>query len=255
MQLIKEISYWMSEKTPWFSNWFDSEFYHILYSDRNHKEADLFVKKLVDYFQIAKYQSILDLGCGKGRHSFSLAQYSDAVMGVDLSKNSITFASSHSNGLNPFFDVADMRSFRLNKTFDFVFNLFTSFGYFDTLDENIQVLDCIASHQKSGGILLIDYLNSDLVRTNGESKMIKTIQGIDFHLHKYLTNDHVYKKINFEHDGKHFEFEERVQLFQKNDFEKIITDSGYEILNIYGNYSMDSYDESSDRMIIISRKK
>ncbi len=118
----------MSEKTPWFSNWFDSEFYHILYSDRNHNEADLFVKKLVNFFQIAKNQSILDLGCGKGRHSFSLAQFSDAVTGIDLSKNSISYASSHSNEINPVFEVADMRSFSLNNTFDFVFNLFTSFG-------------------------------------------------------------------------------------------------------------------------------
>ncbi len=117
------------------------------------------------------------------------------------------------------------------------------------------MLNCIASHQKSGGVLLIDYLNSDLVRANGESKMTKTIQGIDFHLHKYLTDNHVFKKINFEHDGKQYEFEERVQLFQKNDFEKIITDSGYEILNVYGNYNMDLYQKSSDRMIIVSRKK
>lgn len=245
----------MGEKAPWFSNWFDSEFYHILYSDRNHEEADLFVKKLVDYFQIAKYQSILDLGCGKGRHSFSLAQYSDAVMGVDLSINSITFASSHSIGLNPFFDVADMRSFRLNKTFDFVFNLFTSFGYFDTLDENIQVLDCIASHQKSRGILLIDYLNSEKVRSQGESKTIKTMQGIDFHLHKYLTENHVFKKINFEYQGEKYEFEERVQLFQKEELEAMIINAGYEILQVYGNYMMETYHIASDRMIIVSRKK
>jgi ubiquinone/menaquinone biosynthesis C-methylase UbiE len=245
----------MSEKTPWFSNWFDSEFYHILYSDRNHDEADSFVKKLVDFFKISTENSILDLGCGKGRHSFSLAQYSNAIMGVDLSSNSIKYAQNHTKGNNPVFEVADMRQFDLNRTFDYVLNLFTSFGYFDTLSENESVLSCISRHQNSQGILLIDYLNSEKVRLQGESKTIKTIQNIDFYLHKYLSKNHVNKKIHFVYQEKKYEFEERVQLFQKEELEAMILHAGYEILQVYGNYDMKTFNMDSDRMIIVSRKK
>ena len=245
----------MNEKTPWFSNWFDSEFYHILYSDRNHDEADAFVKKLVDFFQISTENSILDLGCGKGRHSFSFAQYSNAIMGVDLSSNSIKYAQNHTHGNNPVFEVADMRQFDLNRTFDYVFNLFTSFGYFDTLSENESVLSCISRHQNSQGILLIDYLNSEKVRFQGESNTIKTIQNIDFYLHKYLSENYVHKKIQFVYQEKKYEFEERVQLFKKKELEDMILHAGYEILKVYGNYNMIPFNMDSDRMIIISRKK
>ena len=245
----------MGEKASWFSYWFDSEFYHILYSDRNHEEADLFVEKLINFLKISRDTSILDLGCGKGRHSFSLAQYSNNVMGVDLSSNSIQYAQSQVKGQNPSFEIADMRHFKLSQTFDCVLNLFTSFGYFDTLSENEKVLSSIANHQQSQGILLIDYLNSEKVRSQGASKTIKTIQGIDFHLDKYLTENHVFKKINFEYQDEKYEFEERVQLFQKEELEAMIINAGYEIMQVYGNYIMETYHIASDRMIIVSRKK
>lgn len=244
----------MVEKKPWFSSWFDSEFYHILYSDRNHEEADLFVKKLVDFLKISETTSILDLGCGKGRHSFSLSQYSKYVMGIDLSPNSIEYAESQSSG-NPKFSVADMRDFELSQTFDCVLNLFTSFGYFDTLSENEKVLSCVSKHQKTNGILLIDYLNSEKVKSTGESLSIKTIQNIDFHIHKYLTENHVFKNIKFQFEGKSYEFEERVQLFKIEELEAMIKSTGYEIEQIYGDYKLENYNPESERMIIVSRKK
>ena len=103
--------------------------------------------------------------------------------------------------------------------------------------------------------MLIDYFNSEKVRSQGASKTIKTMQGIDFHLDKYLTENHVFKKINFEFQGEKYEFEERVQLFKKEELEAMIINAGYEILQVYGNYKMETYHIASDRMIIVSRKK
>ena len=80
----------------WFSSWFDTPYYHTLYKHRNDEEAELFVHNLMQYIQPAANSRLLDLACGKGRHSTFLAKNNPAiqVVGVDLSPNSITYAQA-----------------------------------------------------------------------------------------------------------------------------------------------------------------
>ena len=75
----------------WFSDWFDSKYYHILYTDRDNAEAEHFISNILDFLNPKKEQHILDLACGKGRHSKLLNDLGYRVTGVDLSENSITF--------------------------------------------------------------------------------------------------------------------------------------------------------------------
>jgi len=53
---------------PWFEQWFNTEYYHILYKNRDHKEAENFIDKLYMHFGL-KDEFVCDLACGKGRHS------------------------------------------------------------------------------------------------------------------------------------------------------------------------------------------
>ena len=70
-------------------NWFDSDYYHILYSNRDLKEAEHFIKNLVNHLKIKKGSKILDLACGKGRHSIYLNKKGFDVTGYDNSEKSI----------------------------------------------------------------------------------------------------------------------------------------------------------------------
>ena len=56
----------------WFSEWFDSSYYHILYKDRDLKEAELFIDNLTTYLNLPKGARIADIPCGKGRHCIYL---------------------------------------------------------------------------------------------------------------------------------------------------------------------------------------
>ena len=49
----------------WFKNWFDSPYYHILYKNRNEKEAKSFIDNLINYLQIPNKSKVLDIACGK----------------------------------------------------------------------------------------------------------------------------------------------------------------------------------------------
>ena len=136
----------------WYSSWFDTPFYHILYKDRDDKEAQSFMDALTNYLNISENATILDLACGKGRHSLYLNSIGYDVTGLDLSKQSISEAKQKENG-RLCFDVHDM-SKPYFKQFDTVFNLFTSFGYFDCDEDNLNTIKAIKANLKLKFILI-----------------------------------------------------------------------------------------------------
>ena len=109
----------------WFVSWFDTPYYHILYKDRDYSEAQLFMDNITNYLNLPEQAKILDLACGKGRHSIYLNQLGFDVTGADLSENSILEAKKAEND-TLHFEVHDMR-IPFEDKFDAVFNLFTSF--------------------------------------------------------------------------------------------------------------------------------
>ena len=244
----------------WFESWFDSPYYHILYKHRSDSEAEAFIDQVYQHFEIDDQKTILDLACGKGRHSLYMAQKGNSVVGADLAPNSIAEAKKTAleGNLNDkaSFSVEDMRNFQLQRKFDYIFNLFTSFGYFDDKDDNQKVIQSIADHQDAGGIFILDYLNSQLVRSTGEVKETKLIEDIEFHTHKYVDDQNVYKdiKINDRMKNQQLEFRERVQLFEKDEIQNMLTASGYEIQNYFGDYKLNPYTSLNPRCILVAKK-
>lgn len=244
-------------ETSWFESWFNSPYYHILYQHRDDKEAELFIDQLYHHFQIDENKRILDLACGAGRHAIYMASKGNYVMGIDLAPNSINEAKSKANtkGLSNKlqFQVEDMRYFELGVKFDFIFNLFTSFGYFDNKEDNLRVLHCAKKHLNENGILIIDYLNSQLVRAKGEENNSKTISGINFSIHKYFERDFVLKEIIVNEDGQVYKFREQVQLFERDELEQMLKKIGFEIINHFGDYQLGEYKVDSPRSIFVAK--
>jgi 2-polyprenyl-3-methyl-5-hydroxy-6-metoxy-1,4-benzoquinol methylase len=125
----------------WYSSWFDTPYYHILYKERNYREAQVFMDNLTHYLNLPEKATVLDLACGKGRHSIYLNQLGFTVLGADLSENSIAEANKNANE-TLHFKVHDMRE-PFEEKFDAIFNLFTSFGYFENDDDNLTTLKAI----------------------------------------------------------------------------------------------------------------
>jgi len=65
----------IEQNNEWFKSWFDSDYYHILYAHRDEKEAEVFLSNLIQKLKIKQGSSILDLGCGRGRHARLLKKY------------------------------------------------------------------------------------------------------------------------------------------------------------------------------------
>ena len=112
---------------PWFRDWFNSPYYHLLYFERNETEARDFMDRLVTMLKPAEHARILDIACGRGRHSLAMAEKGFDVTGIDISPAMIEEAQKLGRE-NLHFYVHDMRlPFRINY-FNYVFNFWNS-GY------------------------------------------------------------------------------------------------------------------------------
>lgn len=242
-------------ENDWFATWFDTPYYHTLYKNRNESEAKRFIENLVEYLKLPEGSKLLDLACGKGRHAITLHNKGFNVLGVDLSENSIKAAATHAtSGLE--FGIHDMRQVIPNKSFQAVFNLFTSFGYFDSTQDNERVLSSVHEMLVPNGILVIDFMNACKDIQNLIPKEVKQVDGILFNIERSYDQQFITKDIRFEDNGEKHYYSERVQALDLDNFRSLMQKTNFEILRTFGNFDLDSFDPKiSDRLIIIAQKR
>ena len=243
----------------WFETWFDTPYYHILYKDRDFAEAENFISLLVKDLQLSENSSIIDLACGKGRHSVFLNQLGYKVLGVDLSKESIFHNKKFENS-DLKFEIHDMRNPLFpnvsKEKVDAVFNLFTSFGYFESESDDKKVFASVRDVLKKGGYFVLDFLNEQWVKNTLVEDYHNVKEGIDFHIKKKIENQHIIKDIYFKDKGKDFHFFEKVKLHTLEEIGKYGEEFGFERVKIYGDYNLGVFDEQhSPRCINVFRLK
>jgi 2-polyprenyl-3-methyl-5-hydroxy-6-metoxy-1,4-benzoquinol methylase len=244
----------MESKKEWFSEWFNSPYYHILYQNRDEKEAEFFLRNVVTKLGFTPAHRIIDLACGKGRHAIYLNSLGFDVTGIDLASQSIAEASQNANERLRF-EVQDLRCLNTLESYDIALNLFTSFGYFASLEEDELVIKNIRSILKPAGQVLIDFMNVNCVIQNLVERESKTINNIQFHITKWVENGFIHKKIEVLDNSSTFEFIEKVQALQLNNFEEILHKQNFSITHTFGNYALDAYKAgASDRLIIVACK-
>ncbi len=238
----------------WFATWFDSPYYHLLYKNRDEKEAQVFIDNLIEKLQLKKGSKLIDIACGKGRHATYFNKKGMNVVGVDLSLNSIASAKQNENNNLQFF-VHDMRKVYKENHFDIVTNLFTSFGYFENKDDEQKAINAMAENLKSDGILIIDFMNIKKIIANLISSEKKTIDGIIFNIKRSVQNNHIIKDIEIIDDNETQHFQEKVKAITLADFSAFVSNVGLNIIDIFGNYKLDDFDATiSDRLILICKK-
>lgn len=234
----------------WYTSWFNSPYYHILYKDRDYSEAAGFMDNLTEALALPKIAHILDLACGRGRHSIYLAGMGYQVTGADLSPKNIEAAKLHERpGLR--FVIHDM-CLPFQQKFDAIFNLFTSFGYFEGANDNLRAIRAIKQSLASEGIGVIDFLNVNYVAKHLVVTEEKTIDGIRFNINRKIDDKFITKTITFKDQGKEYSFAERVSAMDLDQFKSYFELAGVELTKTYGNYQLDSFDpETSERLILI----
>lgn len=246
----------MAQKS-WYKNWFDSPFYHKLYFERDDKEAGAFIKKLLDHLRPAPGSFMLDVACGKGRHSKILASLGFTVTGIDISLNSIEAAKKF-EGDNLDFFVHDMRLPFWGNYFHYAFNFFTSFGYFKTRREHDDAIRTIAKSLRPGGVLVIDYLNVHYAEDHLRHEEVKKINGTVYSIHRWDDETHFYKKIVVTDNSlkEPMEHTEKVAKFSLGDFTDMLAYQGLQVQEVFGDYQLGHYDiRKTPRLIVVAKKQ
>jgi SAM-dependent methyltransferase len=246
----------MEDKSKeWFTTWFNSPYYHILYKNRDEVEARQFIDRLLNFLAPPAQARVLDLACGKGRYSRYLAEKGFWVTGLDIADDSIQFARQFETERLSFF-THDMRvSYRINY-FDYIFNFFTSFGYFETEKDHQSTLNHISEGLRKGGTFVLDFFNSQKVIDQLVPYETKTIDDIQFHIYKSVDSaGYILKRIEFTHQDRTHSYTERVRAFRLSDFEHLFSRAGLTISHTFGDYQLGAFDPiHSDRLITVAQK-
>jgi SAM-dependent methyltransferase len=155
----------MKAGTPWFEDetlW--EATYPFMFAEERFAAAEAEMTELPKLTG-SPFHRVLDLCCGPGRHSIPLARQGAHVTAVDRSAFLLQKARARAAAETPNIEWVqeDMRSFVRPDEFDLVINLFTSFGYFEELDEDLGVLRNVFRSLKPGGLFVIDVMGKEIV--------------------------------------------------------------------------------------------
>ena len=232
-------------------DWFDSDYYHILYKHRDFNEARNFIDNIIKYLNIKKGSKILDLACGIGRHSIYLEKIGFKVVGTDKSLNNINKAKANQNQSLSFLQMEMIED--TNNRYDGIFNLFTSFGYVNH-DYNLKTIKNIERQLKDDGIIVVDFMNTLFVKNNLVIEETKVIDDLIFNIKRRSDGKHIYKEIKF-NDKKDYLFREKVMDLSINDFENYFKRYNLKIVKTFGDYNLNEFDiQNSKRLIMIIKK-
>lgn len=244
-----------NSKDQWWRDWFNS-IYLDVYSHRDEEQAMREVAATAALLSLRSDHQILDLCCGNGRHCRALHRAGfENVVGVDYSYPLLR----HGRTLSPIdFVRGDMRLLPiLSDSLDSVLSYFTSFGYFQTNIENLQVLHEAARILKPGGSFLLDYLNPNHVRKHYVPQSVRKHGEYTIHERRYFADDgmRIEKEILIENWGeKEHRFYESVRLYELHEMQDMLESADLIIKNVLGDFSGEAYSKESHRMILYGTK-
>ncbi len=252
---VREVCAMSSERrNHWYREAFD-DYYVDLYSHRNKEEASRFVGSL-GRLVVLKGARVLDLACGTGRYIGALSSAGASPVGLDLSTALLEEASRA--GAEPLVR-GDMRAIPFARAaFDGAVSMFTSFGYFSDIDDELAVLREVHRCLKPGGWFVIDYMNSSLVRATLVPSSVRRLGSLRAVERRRIDEDgrRVAKDIEL-YEGERLvkRHTEVVRLLEMEELSAMLAAAGLRIRRLLGGYAGEEYDrDGSHRMIALCRK-
>lgn len=227
----------------WYANVFNDDYLRTLPRSLP-RQTMREVRFIIDKLGIQRGARVLDLCCGAGRHTVELAAKGYDMVGVDLSmfllKRALDTATKKKLSIK--FVHGDMRKLTFRSIFDAVFNVQTSFGYFDDLT-NFKVLQSIYASLKPGGIFLIETVNRDFIMDDMPLRLFWMGDGC-----KVLEESNVEslsgvlkvkRSIVLDDNSKPpYEQTMSIRLYSTTEMRQLLSRAGFNVLELVGDFSL-----------------
>lgn len=236
-------------ETPWYQRAFQSE-YLALYAHRSQAEADAQVAALLQSGLLARHSPLLDLCCGAGRHLSAFRSAGLHAWGLDLSRDLLRGQRGVVRG--------DMRVLPFDAArFATVTSLFTSFGYFESESENVQVLFEIRRVLRDGGVLLMDTINPKaalkaLVPESREEKGGALITSRRRHDER---GRRIVKVIEYAKEGRVETWLESVRIYEPDELDAMLASAGLFVEQRCADFSGAPFSLTSPRQLVRAVKR
>jgi SAM-dependent methyltransferase len=154
-----------------------ADLYDLIYSSKPYRAEAAEVHAIAPRRGLGPARSLLDVGCGTGRHLEEFGRWYPDRAGVDASPAMLQVARRRLGPDVPL-TVGDMRSFDLARTFDVIVCLFSAIGYLTTRTDRDRALRNFARHLNPGGVVLVEgWVLPD--RWRAGSVHLQTYDGVD----------------------------------------------------------------------------
>ncbi len=248
-------------KKEWWKQIFDDDYMLLLpkYAKRDTRREVDFIKSNLD---LPPEGLVLDLACGAGRHAVAMAKKNYRVVGVDLSLSMLALAGDQAQEAGQKINLihGDMRDLGFDSTFDGIYCLGTSFGYFDEAT-NLKVLDGVYKALKPGAQFLLEIANRDFVTTKQPNLMwfemenVISMEETDFN---YISSRLVVTRqliINGgERQAKH---EISLRLYSLHEIGQLLHSVGFAVKKVSGHYATPGafFGPDSSQIIIVAERR
>jgi SAM-dependent methyltransferase len=248
------------DPVKWFENdVFWEMFTPILFTDTHFNRAQEEVRAIEQLLELEPGRAVLDLCCGPGRHSLALARKGYRVTGVDRTRFLLDRAAEQagSEGLEVDWVCQEMLNFRRQNCFDAVLNLFTSFGYYEEEEENLQVLRRVCENLCDGGQFLLEIVPKEFLARQFQPCAVHDLEdgGMVLERREVMADwARMENRWILLRDGKYQEFTFTHWLYSGGELRSMLLRAGFSAVKLFGSLWGEEYGLESRRLIAVARK-
>lgn len=249
----------MNDKKPWHE---DDEFWKavepVLFNAQAVERAPEEIDRIINLLELKPPLNILDLGCGVGRHALEFAKRGYEVVGVDRTRFYLDRAreTASSEGLDIDLVQADMREFVREDAFDLVVNLWTSFSYFEDIEDDRKILENAYKFLKRGGVFTIQMMSKEVLARIFVERSWREVDGVLLLEEREVQKDWSWIKNRWIiiKDGERTDLDLSHRLYSATELKTMMSEVGFQNISVYGDYEGSDYDNDALRMVMVARK-
>lgn len=242
---------------PWWETFFGPDY--LKQYEENPERTSAEVDGVETILRLRKGARILDVACGAGRHAIELARRGYRVTGFDLSEDLLKAAraSARKAGQRVDFVPGDMRDLPYRSAFDAVINMFSSFGYFDAVEDDRRALAGVARALRARGKFLMERFNRESLayelpiqgwRVTEDGGVILQEDSFDVLRGRYDTRQIVIDRQGTrEHLGS-------VRAYSLPELKELLAGAGLHIHRVLGGLDLTPYRARSRRLVLYAVK-